>query len=171
MTIFSIENDIEVISADGFWCEGCVTGKPLDDVSPDPRYCIGCYGVLGREVELLIISGATRKPKWCPKGDAKIDALKEEIVPHDVSLIMHTVEGEKTKVGIIPPVTPKVTCGKRGPKFRALPVALIKKLAGEGLGSKAIVSRLKAEGIKVHYSTIQRIQSGQRQLALPIEGK
>ncbi len=59
-----------------------------------------------------------------------------------------------------------VSHGKRGPKFKALPIEMITQWAGEGMGSKAIVTRLKSEkGTKVHYSTIQRIITGQRVLA------
>ena len=71
---------------------------------------------------------------------------------------------------IIHPADAIRTRGKRGPKHRRLPADLIRQLAAEGMGSKAIAARLKAEpGVKVSYKTIQRIISGERkQLALPI---
>ena len=84
---------------------------------------------------------------------------------------MSTLESKKFEVGIIhPPATISRPSGKRGPKHRRLPEDLIKQLAGEGMGSKAIAARLKAElGITVSYKTIQRVLSGKRkQLALPI---
>lgn len=75
---------------------------------------------------------------------------------------MQTKKTPSSKVSIIQPVTPKV---KRGPKHRNLPVGIIKKWSSEGLGSKAISSRLKKErDIKVHFSTISRILNGQRVL-------
>ena len=46
---------------------------------------------------------------------------------------------------------------------RELPEELIRQLSSEGMGSRAIASRLRAErGIKVSYKTIQRVLSGER---------
>ena len=71
---------------------------------------------------------------------------------------MSTSDDKKTTVDIIKPLVAKVTRGKRGPKHRDLPRDLIRQLAGEGMGSKAIASQLKREqGIAVSYKTIQRI--------------
>ena len=33
----------------GFFCTACLVSKPLDDISPDERYCQGCYEVLENE--------------------------------------------------------------------------------------------------------------------------
>ncbi len=43
---FSCAKDREFIEAGGFFCETCLVGKPLDDISPDPRYCQGCHDQL-----------------------------------------------------------------------------------------------------------------------------
>ena len=76
---------------------------------------------------------------------------------------MSTSDDKKTTVDIIKPSVAKVTRGKRGPKHRDLPGDLIKQLAGEGMGSKAIATQLKKEqGINVSYKTIQRVLSGER---------
>ena len=46
----------------------------------------------------------------------------------------------------------------------ALPRELISQWAGEGMGSKAIASKLNSElGIKVSYKTVQRVLSGERE--------
>jgi len=75
-------------------------------------------------------------------------------------LNMSTVNGKKSEVDIIQPPVSKVTHEKRGPKQKALPQELIKQWVGEGMGSKAIASRLKSElGIKVSYKTVQRALS------------
>ena len=163
---FSIERDKEIISTGGFFCQACVVGKPLDDVSSDPRYCQGCYEVLVAEAKLL---PTTKRPKWVPKSPlrhGKISPEKTIPVSQDEVLIMHTIKQEKSKVCIIQPQVGKVAYEeKRGPKHKDLPEDLIKQWDGEGMGSKAIVSRLKRElDIKVHYSTIQRILKGQRVL-------
>ena len=70
---------------------------------------------------------------------------------------------QKSEVDIIHPVHATRTSPKRGPKFRDLPVGLITQWAANGMGSKAITAKLKAEqGIEVSYKTIQRLLSGER---------
>lgn len=84
--------------------------------------------------------------------------------------IMSTLGSKKFKEDIINPPAMSRARGKRGPKHRRLPEDLIRQLADQGMGSKAIAGWLKAErGVTVSYKTIQRILSGERkQLALPI---
>jgi hypothetical protein len=82
---------------------------------------------------------------------------------------MSTLESKKSEVDIITPsvsTRPIVKRIRRGPKHRTdLPVEVIMQWAGEGMGSKVIAARLKAEhGIIVSYKTIQRILAGQRVL-------
>lgn len=171
--IFSIERGNEITNAGGFWCEACLTGKPLDDVSPDPRYCIGCYEFLRKEAEML---PDTRRPGWIPKVPKASNQIlgqgKVMIVPQVVSTIMATVNDQKSTVAIIPPVPPKVTRQKkRGPKPRKLPEWVIAKLARRGLGAKAIAAELKKRGVSIGWRTISRILSGERQLPPPIGEK
>ena len=61
---------------------------------------------------------------------------------------------------IIPAVARKVTHEKRGPKHRDMPEDLMRQLAGQGMGSKAIAARLRTEGVDVSYKTIQRRLQG-----------
>ena len=44
--LFSSKRDAEVIAAGGFYCYACAVGKPIDEQSPDPRYCGGCKELL-----------------------------------------------------------------------------------------------------------------------------
>lgn len=44
--IFSSKRDAEVIATGGFYCYACVVGKPINEQSPDPRYCAGCKELL-----------------------------------------------------------------------------------------------------------------------------
>ena len=77
---------------------------------------------------------------------------------------MSTVERGESEVDIFQPSVAKVTRVKRGPKQKPLPQELIEQWAGEGMGSKAIASKLNNElGIKVSYKTIQRLLSGERE--------
>jgi hypothetical protein len=73
---------------------------------------------------------------------------------------MSTLKDENSEVDIIQSVTPAPVTSKRGPTFTSLPYDLIKQLAGEGLGSKAIAAELAKQGQIVSYKTIQRRLQG-----------
>jgi hypothetical protein len=168
MTEFDIKRDNELIAAGThFWCEACLVARPLDDRSPDERYCQDCYDFLRKEAEML--TGHIKKPTWIPCKNGQKNQ------PH-VSTYgggnMSTLGEEIIEVDIIQPSVAKVTRGKRGPKPKVLPNELIKQWAGEGMGSKAIASKLNNElDIEVSYKTIQRVLSGERtKLSLPISG-
>ena len=158
-SIFSIKRDQQIIKAGGFLCVACLVGKPATKQSPDPRYCLDCHKSLLKEAALL--SG---QPEWCPRATTgKISSEKPVKVSQHTDLIKSTLETKKITVDIIPPQTPKLTRGKRGPKHRELPQDFIRQLATEGMGSKAIASQLRDEGITISYKTVQRILSGERQ--------
>jgi hypothetical protein len=162
---FDSRRDREIIEVSGFFCQACAVGKPASEQSPDPRYCQGCYEFLLKEAELLT---GTKRPKWIPKPQTA--PKKQYPISVDGASIMSTVEGKKFEVDIIQPSVAIRAVVKRGPKHRQLPEDLIRQLASEGMGSKVIAARLKAEyGVIVSYKTIQRILSGERkQLALPM---
>jgi len=151
--------DKATIDSGGFFCKTCLVGKPASEQSPDERYCQGCYEVLLKEAEML---SPGKRPAWIPhKGE--IGHQKSIQVSEDMVLIMSTLNGRKIEVDIIQPSVAKVTRGKRGPKHKALPHELIKQWADEGMGSKAIATKLRTEqGITVSYKTIQRVLSGER---------
>ena len=156
--LFSATRDREMIEAGGFFCEACLVDKPLDDRSPDPRYCLGCYEFLQGEAGLLTRG---KHPAWLPKPSGAKIAQKNlyQGVRYSAG-IMSPIKDQKNKVDIITPVAQKVTLEKRGRKHRDLPEDLIRELASKGMGSKAISTRLKAEGVKVSYKTIQRRLQG-----------
>ena len=64
MSYFDIKCDGETIAAGGFWCSGCLTGKPAIEQSDDPRYCHFCFKNLLNESALLPASRG--KPGWIP---------------------------------------------------------------------------------------------------------
>lgn len=43
---FDIKKDIEIVNAGGFFCQGCIVGRPASEQSPDPRYCKSCYEII-----------------------------------------------------------------------------------------------------------------------------
>lgn len=151
------------------------TGKLPHLIALSPKN-VGFEGSIPDGIELRYVGGVLRGEIWLAASEPvpmrlvpslpKLSPAKIKTVPQDVVLNMQTVKNKKTTVCIIPPTTPKVTREKRrGPKQRDLPVELIERWSGEGMGSKAIAARLKRESdIKVHYSTISRILSGQRVL-------
>ena len=160
------KHDNAIVEASGFFCHACVVDKPVSEQSPDSRYCLGCYDFLLKEAEIL---SPGKHPKWVPRAQSEKDSTgkighqKSIQVSGDVVLNMSTLDDKKTEVDIFQPSVAKVTRVKRGPKQKPLPQELIEQWAGEGMGSKAIASKLNNElGIKVSYKTIQRLLSGER---------
>lgn len=152
---FNLERDSKIIKAGGFFCNACLTGKPTSGRSPDLHYCQGCYDVLLKEVNMLIASDKRHRPSWIPtKPSSK--ASQGEKVSADIqrvgSAIMSTLNEGKSD----PSTVRKVTYNKRGPKLTELPDDLIRELAGQGLGSKAITTKLAKQGYSVSYKTVQR---------------
>ena len=147
-----------------FFCHACLEDKNEQELSPDSRYCQWCYDFLLKEAEIL---PSNKCPAWIPKPQrSPVEAKNKPRSQYQVSRvgygIMSPLEHQKSVVDIIRPAVTSRASGKRGPKHRQLPEDLIWRLAGEGYGSKAIATRLKEQGIKVSYKTIQRVLSGER---------
>lgn len=158
-TVTKEQPHIDVRQESGFFCEACLVGKPMDDQSPDPRYCLECFEILVKEAEMLT---GKRNPPWVPRPQ-KIAPQKQRTISQYGGEIMSTLADKKITVDIIQPPGGKVTHKKRGPKHRELPVDLIKELAAEGFGAKVIAAVLKRrQGIVVSYKTVQRVLAGQR---------
>lgn len=173
---FDIKRDNQLIAnGSHFWCTTCLMARPLDDLSPDPRYCQGCYDFLLKEVEML---NSGKRLQWISRvppepigkavqsksggGHNYIDTLMGSPMR---SGIMQTIKGKKSEVCIIPPSVNSRPIVRRGPKHKTLPVELIIQWSNEGMRLKAIAAKLEAkQDIKVHYSTISRILAGQRVL-------
>ena len=155
------KRDRDIIDAGGFYCAACLIGKPLDDISPDPRYCLGCYEFLLKEAEMVHPS---RKPPWVPR-QPEIAGKKLCGVSQHGAGIMATVKDKKSEVAIIQPTVATGTLPKRGPKQKVLPIDLIMQWTSEGMGYKRISARLKVEhGIEVGFRTIARVVKGERLL-------
>ena len=77
--MFDIKRDKAIIEAGGFWCSACLSGKPANEQSPDPRYCQGCFKFLLDEAALL--SPNRGKPAWVPTpGRTEALPAKREVV-------------------------------------------------------------------------------------------
>ena len=154
---FCIKRDLETAKNGGFWCNACIIGKPQTEASPDPRYCHGCYEVLSEEAR---IDKSWRKADWKPSVSANATSLvtsetggrKDAIGAGGHTGILSTLKGDKNTVDKI---RPRET--NRGRKRIDLPESIIFSLADESMGSKAIATRLKEQGIFANYRTIARV--------------
>jgi hypothetical protein len=157
MNNFNIKDDLAKIKSGCFWCKACLVARPIDDISPDPRYCQSCYDVLVYEASLLPKRGINRRPGWIPQQGCEIKATNKGKVQFDVSANLSTVKRQKNEVDKLPSRPPKE---KPGPKSIDLPDDMIRRLAYRGLGSKAIARALATQGVSVSYRTIQRRLQG-----------
>jgi hypothetical protein len=138
---------------------------------PEGIEVIVSYGSMAWEIKLADVL-----PVPAPRDNVELSppSSSNQILAHEKPqraedhhlTIMSTVKAQKIEVlDIIQPMTAKVTLDKkRGPKRKVLPEDLVKRLASQGQGSKAIAAQLKKQGLEVSYKTIQRILSGQRVL-------
>ncbi|MFC1906958.1 hypothetical protein ACFLW8_02620 [Chloroflexota bacterium] len=126
--------DIKEDSRYPCFCLACLIGKKKAEMS-NYKYCHQCQANMDYDRSL-----ACSQPK---SGHITIKHDHTDSV--NTEMKMSTVKGRPTTY-----------------KKRALPEDLIKQWASEGEGSKAIVTRLKSQGIAVSYKTIQRLLNGQR---------
>lgn len=147
--------DQEVEEAAGFFCHACLVDVDNHLMSPDPRYCQQCYEILKQEAEKL--PPKSRKPDWIPR-------VAQDAPAHpDAPLIMSIAGNGNFSMDIIKPTDASRPVGKRGPKCKPLPQELILQWTAEGMGSRAISSKLRNElGINVCYKTVQRALLGER---------
>jgi len=145
------------------FCQACLVGKEKTEMSRDPRYCKVCCDSLLGEAQ-LIRDG--RKHEWIPQPTGNAPQPKFEDKTTVPTNPLNT--GGETKMLTLneKPVIVN-NLGARGRKKtyrkKELPEALIKQLYNEGMGSKAIASRLKREqGIEVSFMTVSRVLTGER---------
>ena len=157
---FDVHRDLAVIKDGGFFCQACLVGKPVDEMSPDPRYCQGCYDFLIEEAKLL---SGTRRPKWIPKPEKPDKALEKQChVARGGDGILSTLESPKIEEDIIKPSVEPEPVSQKGRKKPVLPVGDIGQLSFEGMGAKAIAPQLRKRNAKVSHKTAQRVLSGER---------
>lgn len=133
-----------------FFCKACLEDHPITEQSPDPRYCKWAYDFLLKEAQGY--QGQNRS--WIPIRKKAENRLFEKRPYQNTTEEICPLQNDlKSEVDTI---NPSVTGKKRGPKLKQLPETLILELADKGLGSKAIASELKEQGVEVSYKTIQR---------------
>ena len=147
-----------------YFCQACLGGKPETETSFDTRYCKGCCDFLLKEAEM---DTNRRNSDWKPINSHNTPDKREEKAAQSLDTCAELCPPQKAPqntVDIIQPLDPQKKATNRGrPRQLDLPEELIKELASEGMGSKAIASQLRrGGGIKASYKTIQRVLTGQR---------
>ncbi len=95
---FSIDRDIEIEKAGGFFCHACVVGKTASEQSSDPRYCQSCYKVLKVEAEMQ----RTKRAAWIPKNMShKTTPDATKVAPEGQEVVAKLVQHGK------PPISKK----------------------------------------------------------------
>jgi len=148
--------DIERDNQYPCFCQACGVGKTEAEMSEkDIRYCIECQQVIERE---YLMSGNKYIPVKLSNQNPAPLALKDKEIPTEkLETKMSTLNQESLEVDKFRPRTRKSTYKKR-----ELPIAQIEEYNKQGMGAKAIATRLKGQGIQVSYKTIQRVLSGER---------
>lgn len=139
-----------------YFCEACLVGKREDEMSgEDIRYCVGCQQVIEESYSLSADTGS-HLGRYTPQEQA------EKVAPMEMD-----IGKEKMKMSTLNQNIATVDIKRAGGRIkprrkRELPEGLIKQLS-EGMGSKAVASKLKRDkGIDVSYKTIQRLLAGER---------
>ena len=132
-----------------FWCYTHLADLPLDERSPDPRYCKACNAVLTRDREVSRASGNFRKPWWVPQNAKRtgkdivvVEIQGPQAMSSQKGLIPISGNGTPTlnesknkdsEKGIIHH-RPRETLGKR----HHLPIKRNKQLVFDGMGSRRL---------------------------------
>ena len=149
--------DIERDKLLPYWCQACLVGKESGQMSPDPRYCNGCYELLVKEAQML-----TRHADWMPQ-DGKISpenmGTTNSLNTEPAGVLLY-LKSEKSQSYQNPARTTKVNLGGRPRKD--IPVKLIHKLSKQGLSIGKITRELKAQGQPISAMSVQRVLSGER---------
>lgn len=131
---FSSAKDKAIIQSGGFFCKGCLIGKPAVELSPEPAYCLGCHDFLKNEKNC----GQKTDKTGVGVSDGDLEGNKRAKVVGDVALeFCHSLA--------------------RGRKPKSLPTERIYGLAGKGCSVRVISATLEGEGVKVSYRTIARV--------------
>lgn len=145
------------IQTNTFFCHTCLTDRPVDEQSSDPRYCQYCFDYLNNH-EVPLLSGFPIKPKWMPKVQ-KVDVQKipeNPITPPTLpptsakSAVVDLVRSDGIKQGR-PAKTPELS-------------QLILKMADKCPNGNQIFEQLNKQHVKVSRRTVYNILAGQRGL-------
>lgn len=136
------------------FCQACLVGKRQDEMSQkDIRYCLECQRLVEYEYSLLADKSHSKRYKPV-KPEANFKAIESPNVDMGTGKENSILSTSNEKLAKVDKIKPSPTT--RGRKKKGLPEELIKQLQGKGMGSKAIATKLKEQGIDVSYKTVQR---------------
>ena len=141
MRVTEDSNPSGIIHDGSFLCYACLDRKDLVHISPDPRYCQGCYDFLVDEAKQLRLG---EHPNWVPRQ------------PNGAEKLSQKSSRLSSEAGNTSPFLGQGGQGQGRPR-KAVSLAAIKALRAEGLTVRAIAARLEDEGQKVSRSTIFRV--------------
>ena len=164
-----------------FFCDGHLDFLPLEKQSRDIRYCKECFAVIENS------NPQTDRDYWVPGKGIFISGGREYVLTPDLRTVCRGTEqemlagGHRRTATAAPEMakasvpTPKVGVIHHprsfGTPLKDLPADKIKALRGQGLGTRAIVKKLREEGIKASRMTVYRAaQKEKGQMELPLEG-
>ena len=107
-----------------FYCKACLMDKTEAEMSPDDRYCQGCYEFLLKEAEIL---SQGKRTAWIPKPVARSSFKTRQDAQNKANACNNIIGPSKPRVGR--PVTD-------------LPVQQIEVLKSQGYSLRGIAERL-----------------------------
>ena len=141
---FDSKRDRAIIEAGGFFCLGCLMGKPASEQSPDPRYCPGCFKFLSKEAEMLTSTGqrtASWKPVTARRGAGSSSGKALPVGDKGCDTAQH-----------------KELQGANG--VTTYIAARIRELGAQGMSCRGIEKELLKDGIVISYRTVARKLQG-----------
>ena len=148
-----------------FFCHACLVHRPVDDRSPDERYCQQCFEFLSDEMAAAKKNNQ-KQAAWWPKITA--EKQPQETAPEKCAKNAVEIANNKTlptRLFAQPDNEPETPDGGlKGRPVMSLPMEKILAMFASGEKVPDIKKQLEAEGIKVSRRSLYYIKAGQRVL-------
>ena len=138
-----------------FFCHACLVHRPVDDRSPDERYCQQCFEFLSDEMAAAKKNNQ-KQAAWWPEASDKCAKNTDEIANKETLPTRLFAQPDKAPE---PPDS-----GLKGRPVMSLPMEKILAMFASGEKVPDIKKQLEAEGIKVSRRSLYYIKAGQRVL-------
>ncbi|MBN1189577.1 MAG: hypothetical protein JXA46_07490 [Dehalococcoidales bacterium] len=155
MNGFEMESEMDKIeSGEYFWCKGHIGAVPINEISPDRRYCLDCYNVLKAEASQ---SGSWRKASWIPKDNTgKLSGSHHTAMENNKKPVTTLWMVKDTT---LPDVTVPEADFIKPQEYEWTPDAVIsrcRELASQGISTRSISAQLEKEGVRISHMTVAR---------------
>lgn len=134
-----------------FLCQSCFTHWPIDDRSPDERYCLYCYEFLSYEAKLLEDKGIKKRPSWVPVQKNAPPKTRRNAMRRTTIKNLAGKNSGSRELGVSQKTPVKNSLSKKLPKRK------IRKLAKQGMPPKRIAAELLKQGVITNHRSIARI--------------